>query len=707
MRSYLPQLTPRRRGIIMVITAVMLIVLFAFVAFSVDVGYMTLTKGQLQNAADAAAMAGVRELANGENAVQDAAKEIALENEAAGYPVSLANGDILIGRFDYASKTFTPTAGSANAVQVTARVADQPLFFAPILKSHDFDMSATGIAMLNPRDIVFVVDLSGSMNDDTEPVWATRTINDQFGPLGYPNVATGLVQDLFDDFGYGTFPGTYQHIGPAFGFAADDFAYAEITKDNGPLADPALDPYYRIESTDDEYARRDKCYRYLIDHQIASLMPDALPPANSTVHFDYWAKYLDYLIDGEWVGPAPPPPVGGGGGGTTPPTTPPPPAPPIGRNDWRIDHDWTDLFTAPVQQAEVQVAGLNTSLMIARQQATMVSSSSYPGMPRNGLEVYEYLPWGLGGQYMWGCNNPNYFTFPSAYSGHSDWKNQIGYVTYLQFMLDHGRDLSPSVYDGTEADPGIGGKTPLSVLSPYCPMHSESTAGGTFSFPPRSQPMHSVRRAMIAAINTVKTKNAGIQPGYGDRVAIVTYDGVDAYHTPQLVLPLTADFNAAMQACTTLQAVSDVGNTTATESGLIAARNHLKTTSEGGAARSFANKVIVLLTDGVPNQWSSSSSTVSSYMAGSGSGEFYGSDYIWYNACLMQAGQCSSKNVTLYPIGMGLGTDYDFMDRMARLAGTDEAGQSVRGSGNPAEYEERLIDIFNEIVKNPGGRLVD
>lgn len=44
---------------------------------------------------------------------------------------------------------------------------------------------------------------------------------------------------------------------------------------------------------------------------------------------------------------------------------------------------------------------------------------------------------------------------------------------------------------------------------------------------------------------------------------------------------------------------------------------------------------------------------------------------------------------------------------MARMGGAeDDNGQSARGSGNPAEYEQRLKDIFDAIIKSPRVRLV-
>jgi hypothetical protein len=47
------------------------------------------------------------------------------------------------------------------------------------------------------------------------------------------------------------------------------------------------------------------------------------------------------------------------------------------------------------------------------------------------------------------------------------------------------------------------------------------------------------------------------------------------------------------------------------------------------------------------------------------------------------------------------------MDRMARLGNTaNSQGESARGSGNPAEYEQRLTDIFKKIITSPKLRLV-
>jgi hypothetical protein len=73
----------------------------------------------------------------------------------------------------------------------------------------------------------------------------------------------------------------------------------------------------------------------------------------------------------------------------------------------------------------------------------------------------------------------------------------------------------------------------------------------------------------------------------------------------------------------------------------------------------------------------------------------------------MQSMSMQQDKWQMFPVGLGLGTDYDFMDRMARMGGTaNPSGEAARGSGNPAEYEERLTEIFESIITNHKARIV-
>ena len=162
-------------------------------------------------------------------------------------------------------------------------------------------------------------------------------------------------------------------------------------------------------------------------------------------------------------------------------------------------------------------------------------------------------------------NNPNNSTFPKVSAKvPQGFRNQIGYRTFVQFLMDFARDLKP---DGKSL-------VMLSTNSPHCPWHSETTPAGNFSFPPRAQPEHAARRALIAAMKIVDDHNKNIpDKSQRDWVSVVTFDTLSS-GGPNIAQPLTGDYQSAMLACTKLQACGDIGATTATESGLLTASNH-------------------------------------------------------------------------------------------------------------------------------------
>ena len=796
------RLRDSRCGAVLVWAAGLLVLVMAMTAFAVDIGYMSLVATQLQNAADGAALSGVVELQNGPAAVLAEVQDLASKNRAAGNSVSISAEDVELGWYDSSNHTFTTPAENLNAIRVTARTTNKALFFAPMLGQNSFSMSRSATAILNPRDIAFVVDLSGSMNDDTEPCWATDEIAAKFTPLGYPTVSAGLMQEVYSDFGFGAFPGDSEYIFQPLGMTVDSrYAYAEATRDDGPLTLPTVDPLYRILNTDDEQTREHKAYAWLMDVQIPALMPGVKPIPDSTnsVSYAYWEKYIDYIIDGDDVGVEPPPPPddgsgsgsgsgtgtgsgtgsgtgtgsGGGGGGGEPPPPPPPSGFLIPQKSPRtiefarcrrqqsrpttLGHrslpfgsegihppqisqkldlrsyepssiaSWSGHSKRPpvaaLQSLDLAfeftvghrprdlgvVAGLGLLPNLNMSLIPTVWGGAPPGVgvPRNGSYDKTDPPFNQDDDRIDDFNNPNRALFPNANDDDVQyWRNTIGHLTYVQFMMDWGRDRTPVEDNHGNAVPGAGTMTPLSLASPDCPLHSESTAGGSFDFPPREQPMHAVRRALIAVANEIKTKNAGLTAGTGDRVCLVTYDGVDANHQPTIVVPLTDNFDAVMTASSRLQAVSDIGNTTATENGIVTARQHIASPNDGGLGRSHTTKVVVLCTDGVPNVWQSSSSDINAAITAYPSGDYYASGYLWYNSVLRQAADMQRKKEKLYPVGMGLGADLGFLDRVARLAQTDEGGLSPRGTGNPADYEQQLINIFQKIINTRSGKLV-
>lgn len=146
----------RPRGAIAPLAALMLVMIFAFVAFSVDVGYIAFTKSCLQAAADASAMAAAMELSSGSAAaVHGAARSVASANDRSGSGGILADSDIQLGIFDATKRTFTPVnnTASANAVRVTTRYAQAngnplKLFFGPVLGVSTAELTTTATAMM-------------------------------------------------------------------------------------------------------------------------------------------------------------------------------------------------------------------------------------------------------------------------------------------------------------------------------------------------------------------------------------------------------------------------------------------------------------------------------------------------------------------------------------------------------------------------------
>lgn len=203
-----------RKGVILVLGAITITAMLFLAAFAVDLGLIVLTKAELQNAADAATLAAALELASNEDdatIVANAramAMKVANMNRAAGRPVFLNAGDIELGirSFNTTTREYEVTFGAAsgpyNAVRVTARRdSDNPdapdgeleLFFAKLIGHDTAKIAASSQGVISPRDLVFVLDVSGSMGDDTNYYWLPEDHNmaqvydDLFGDMTNPN----------------------------------------------------------------------------------------------------------------------------------------------------------------------------------------------------------------------------------------------------------------------------------------------------------------------------------------------------------------------------------------------------------------------------------------------------------------------------------------------------------------------------------------
>ena len=169
-RIQLPQ--RKRRGAVLILLVIMLIPILIFVAFTVDMGYISLVQAELQSAADAAAMAGALELSNGPQGARDGAVAMAANNPAASQPVTLdANADIALGTWDQETATFTPLVGNAEGAADTVRVTCRlnqargnqlQLFFARVIGKPSVDLWATATAKRNPGSCGGIIGLNRS-----------------------------------------------------------------------------------------------------------------------------------------------------------------------------------------------------------------------------------------------------------------------------------------------------------------------------------------------------------------------------------------------------------------------------------------------------------------------------------------------------------------------------------------------------------------
>lgn len=243
-----------RRGAMLVIVALSLTFLLGCVALAVDVGFLVLADSELQTVVDSSALAAAREFNGGrtDQGVVDekaiaAAIDAASKNSAGGHAaveideyVSVrgeTHQDIRLGHrlFDRDTGEYTLVWDDLqgkphNVVEVTARLDDfqradsdgnpfdsvsqaVPLFFMKALGQQYASLTATATATYQPRDMVLVLDESGSMRfdsllyDDTIDRLGTtavvNTIEEMWVDLGYPSYGN---MDFAAE--YATFEGT-------------------------------------------------------------------------------------------------------------------------------------------------------------------------------------------------------------------------------------------------------------------------------------------------------------------------------------------------------------------------------------------------------------------------------------------------------------------------------------------------------------------
>src|SRR5947209_1781613 len=166
----------QRRGAIVPLFALLLIPMLGMLAFSIDAGYMVLVRTDLQNTADAAALAGAEKLqelyvqynlpgqliqstilakatTNLPDSPMATAERFSSYNKAGNVNITLLDQDVQFGFTSAEGKFFPNKPGFPNTIQVTVRRdgtanGSVGLFFAGVLGMSSIDVQATARATI-------------------------------------------------------------------------------------------------------------------------------------------------------------------------------------------------------------------------------------------------------------------------------------------------------------------------------------------------------------------------------------------------------------------------------------------------------------------------------------------------------------------------------------------------------------------------------
>ena len=145
------------KGFVFVGTAVSLLVIVTFFSLVADLGRIFVTKSELQNAADSAALAASVDLVWSQNAAKQAALDFAQSHWAVDSNIKLAPEDVAFGNFNSTTSQLQFGVGPSNGLQVTARrvtgapSGPLPLFFAKFFGKNTSNVQASARAYLDQQ----------------------------------------------------------------------------------------------------------------------------------------------------------------------------------------------------------------------------------------------------------------------------------------------------------------------------------------------------------------------------------------------------------------------------------------------------------------------------------------------------------------------------------------------------------------------------
>lgn len=186
-----------RKGSILVLSALGILVLIVAAAFSVDIAYMQLTREELHIATDAAAKAAVAKLSQGgsETEAKAAAVACAAANSVGPGPLVINASQITLGKVAYSdtghwpfTEGGTPKVAAKVDVTMSNNTVSGPvsLFFGKVFGTPYFNPSATSTAAFVRNKVCLCLDRSHSMCFDI-PSGQSWYYPPPYGYFGSPN----------------------------------------------------------------------------------------------------------------------------------------------------------------------------------------------------------------------------------------------------------------------------------------------------------------------------------------------------------------------------------------------------------------------------------------------------------------------------------------------------------------------------------------
>lgn len=242
----------------------------------------TSLRAELQAEADQAALASAATLAG---------------QSAAGSIIASETINATFGYWDAGHRRFVAGGPNPNAVETIVRgphatSEEAGRRFSQVIFS-PLSAAASAVAIIRPRDMVFVVDLSSAMAARSLAA-ASRLLDARQDNLVEVESVAAL-RDLYQDLGYESLPGPEEPLGAPWAVEPGAAAWDALTAVKGPLSRATISAEYRIVQGDSVSVRWEKACRAVIDSQILRLMPKAMPDPRRSENREYWAEYLGDL----------------------------------------------------------------------------------------------------------------------------------------------------------------------------------------------------------------------------------------------------------------------------------------------------------------------------------------------------------------------------------------------------------------------------